>query len=61
MVFAVEDSPVYMIGGFEMMAAMLDNQPKVKAAFKTGGGVAWGDQAGVHVLCGGAVLPSGLP
>ena len=28
------------------MAAMLDNQPKVQAAFKTGGGVAWGDQAG---------------
>jgi trans-aconitate methyltransferase len=25
---------------------MLDNQPKVQAAFKSGGGVAWGDQAG---------------
>ena len=38
--------PVYMMGGFDLMAAMLDNQPKVQAAFKTGGGVAWGDQAG---------------
>jgi SAM-dependent methyltransferase len=46
MVFAIEDSPVYMMGGFDVMAAMLDNQPKVQAAFKTGGGVARGDQAG---------------
>jgi 2-polyprenyl-3-methyl-5-hydroxy-6-metoxy-1,4-benzoquinol methylase len=45
MVFANEDSPVYMMGGFDVMAAMLDNQPKVQAAFKTGRGVAWGDQA----------------
>src|SRR6516164_5004215 len=46
MVFAIEDSPVYMMGGFDLMAAMLDNQPKVQAAFRSGGGVAWGDQAG---------------
>ena len=46
MVFAVEDSPVYMMGAFDLMAAMLEGQPKVQAAFKTGGGVAWGDQAG---------------
>jgi SAM-dependent methyltransferase len=45
MVFANEDSPVYMMGGFDVMAAMQDNQPKVQAAFKSGGGVAWGDQA----------------
>jgi 2-polyprenyl-3-methyl-5-hydroxy-6-metoxy-1,4-benzoquinol methylase len=45
MVFAIEDSPVYMVGGFDAVAAMLENQPKVQAAFKTGGGVAWGDQA----------------
>lgn len=46
MVFAIEDSPVYMMGGFDLMAAMLEGQPKVQAAFKSGGGVAWGDQAG---------------
>jgi ubiquinone/menaquinone biosynthesis C-methylase UbiE len=46
MVFAVEESPVYMMGGFDLMAALLDNQPKVQAAFKSGGGVAWGEQAG---------------
>jgi ubiquinone/menaquinone biosynthesis C-methylase UbiE len=46
MVFALEDSPVYMMGAFDLMAAMLDNQSKVQAAFRSGGGVAWGDQAG---------------
>jgi len=40
MVLAREDSPVYLMGGFDLMAAMLDNQPKVQAAFKSGGGVA---------------------
>jgi SAM-dependent methyltransferase len=43
MVFAIEDSPVYMPGAFELMAALLDAQPKVEAAFKKGGGVAWGE------------------
>jgi 2-polyprenyl-3-methyl-5-hydroxy-6-metoxy-1,4-benzoquinol methylase len=46
MVFAIPDSPVYLMGGFDLMAALVDNQPKVQAAFKSGGGVAWGDQAG---------------
>jgi 2-polyprenyl-3-methyl-5-hydroxy-6-metoxy-1,4-benzoquinol methylase len=46
MVFANEESPVYMMGGFDLMASLLENQPKVEAAFKTGGGVAWDDQAG---------------
>lgn len=46
MIFANEESPVYMMGGFDLMAALLDNQPKVQAAFKSGEGVAWGDQAG---------------
>ena len=46
MVFANEDSPVYMMGAFDLMTALLDNQPKVQAAFKSGQGVAWGDQAG---------------
>lgn len=45
MVFAVEDSPVYMIGAFDTTAAVLENQDKVAGAFRTGKGVAWGDQA----------------
>jgi 2-polyprenyl-3-methyl-5-hydroxy-6-metoxy-1,4-benzoquinol methylase len=46
MVFAIEDSPVNLIGAFETTAALLGNQEKVKPAFKTGTGVGWGDQAG---------------
>lgn len=46
MVFAVEDSPVYMMGAFDFMVAMVENQAKVQKAFRTGNGVAWGDQAG---------------
>jgi 2-polyprenyl-3-methyl-5-hydroxy-6-metoxy-1,4-benzoquinol methylase len=47
MVFAIEDSPVYMLGAFDIMAALLDSQEKVQPAFKTGGGVPWGD----HTSC----------
>ncbi|AZQ67435.1 class I SAM-dependent methyltransferase [Silicimonas algicola] len=45
-VFASPDSPANMIGAFDTAAAMVENQAKVQAAFKTGKGVAWGDQAG---------------
>jgi 2-polyprenyl-3-methyl-5-hydroxy-6-metoxy-1,4-benzoquinol methylase len=45
-VFSEPDSPVNLIGAFDTAAAMMDNQTKVQAAFKTGKGVAWGDQAG---------------
>jgi SAM-dependent methyltransferase len=44
-VLADEDSPVYMAPAFDIAAALLDNQPKVQAAFRTGEGVSWGDQA----------------
>lgn len=40
-VFAEPNSPVNMIGAFDTAAAMVENQPKVQAAFKTGKGVAW--------------------
>src|SRR5271168_3971845 len=42
LVFAIEDSPVFMPGAFSCMASILDNQPKVEPAFRTGDGVAWG-------------------
>jgi SAM-dependent methyltransferase len=45
MVFAVDDSPVNMIGAFDLFAAMLTSQDKVQAAFKNGGGVGWGDHS----------------
>ena len=43
MVFAVEDSPVAMMGAFDGVVAWAEQQPKVQAAFQAGGGVAWGD------------------
>lgn len=46
LVFAEADSPVYLVGAFDTAAAMVENQAKVQAAFHTGKGVAWGDQAG---------------
>ncbi len=45
-VFASPDSPANLLGAFDTAAAMVENQTKVQAAFKTGKGVAWGDQAG---------------
>ena len=45
MIFASPDSPASLVGAFDTAAAMMENQPKVQAAFKTGKGVAWGDQA----------------
>jgi len=45
MVFAIEDSPVNMIGAFDAMVAILGNQDKVQPVFKNGGGVSWGDQS----------------
>ena len=46
MVFATPDSPVNLIGAFDTAAAMVENQARVQAAFRTGKGVAWGEQAG---------------
>lgn len=45
-VFAEPDGPVNLIGAFDTAAAMVENQAKVQTAFRTGKGVAWGDQAG---------------
>lgn len=44
MVFAKEDSPGYMMGAFDIAVSNILNQQGVEAAFKTGGGVGWGDQ-----------------
>ena len=45
MVFAEPDSPVYLQGAFDLAVAMMENQPLVEPAFRTGKGVGWGDQA----------------
>ncbi len=44
--FAEPESPLYMLGAFDTAVAMLDNEAKVEGAFRDGGGVGWGDQAG---------------
>jgi len=43
MLFAIEDSPVAMMGAFDGIVAWSEQQPKVQSAFRGGGGVAWGD------------------
>jgi SAM-dependent methyltransferase len=47
MVFAVEDSPVYMMGAFDLMTWMTESKDQVQAVFPTGGGVPWSD----HTSC----------
>ena len=51
MVFANEDSPVYMMGAFECIASNIQNQGAIEQAFTTGEGVRWGDQPGC-LFCG---------
>ena len=41
MALADEDSPAFMLGGFQMASAVLADQPKLAEAFKTGEGVGW--------------------
>jgi 2-polyprenyl-3-methyl-5-hydroxy-6-metoxy-1,4-benzoquinol methylase len=42
-VFADDDSPVNMLGGFYSLAAVMNDEPKVTSAFQTGLGISWGD------------------
>ncbi len=46
MVFTVQDSPVYLRGAFELVAAMIEAEAKVEHCFRHGTGVRWGDSAG---------------
>lgn len=51
MVFANQDSPVIMTGGFYSVAAVYNDEPHVTEAFKTGEGVSWGDHCNC-LFCG---------
>ncbi|MCW5771155.1 MAG: methyltransferase domain-containing protein [Rhodospirillaceae bacterium] len=42
-IFADEASPAFMAGGFEVLAALYRDEPKITAAFRSGDGVAWHD------------------
>ncbi|WP_312160549.1 methyltransferase domain-containing protein [Phenylobacterium sp.] len=47
MVFADEAGPAFMAGGFEVLAAMFRDEPKVTAVFKSGKGLGWHE----HDVC----------
>jgi SAM-dependent methyltransferase len=59
MVFAAKDSPVYLAAAFDMVAAMIEGEPKVENAFRTGAGVRWGDSAGCLFCATGAFFRPG--
>lgn len=59
MVFTVKDSPVYLEGAFDLVAAMIEGEPKVEHAFRHGGGVTWGDSAGCLFCAVGAFFRPG--
>jgi hypothetical protein len=59
MVFAVKDSPVYLRGGFDIVAAMIEGEAKVEHAIRTGGGVRWGESAGCLFCATGAFFRPG--
>jgi SAM-dependent methyltransferase len=50
-VFAHEESPVLMTGGFYSLAAVFADEPKLTEAFKTGTGLGWGDRCNC-LFCG---------
>ena len=59
MVFAVKDSPVYLAGAFDLVAAMIEGEAKVEHSFRTGAGVRWGDTAGCLFCATGAFFRPG--
>ena len=50
-VFADDDSPVNMTGGYLSLAAVIRDEPKVAEAFRSGEGISWGDHDGC-LFCG---------
>ena len=50
-VFADDESPVNMTGGFYAIAAAFADEPRLTEAFKSGEGVGWGEHCGC-LFCG---------
>lgn len=44
-VFADEDNPAFLAGGFHGIASLFLDEPKITNAFRTGEGVAWGEHS----------------
>ncbi|WP_019832100.1 class I SAM-dependent methyltransferase [Sphingomonas sp. PR090111-T3T-6A] len=59
MVFTVRDSPVYLAGAFDIVAAMIEAEGKVEECFRHGTGVRWGDHAGCLFCATGAFFRPG--
>ncbi|SCW67713.1 Methyltransferase domain-containing protein [Sphingobium faniae] len=59
MVFHDPDSPVYLVAAFEMVAAMIEAEPKVEECFRHGTGVRWGDHAACLFCATGAFFRPG--
>jgi SAM-dependent methyltransferase len=59
MVFVNRDSPVYLAGAFELVAAMIEAEAKVEDCFRHGTGVRWGDHAGCLFCATGAFFRPG--
>jgi len=51
MVFASEESPFLMTGGFYSAAAVYKDEPRLTGVFRTGEGMAWGEHDGC-LFCG---------
>lgn len=54
MVFHNADSPVYLVAAYELVAAMIEAEPKVEECFRNGTGIRWGDHAGCLFCATGA-------
>ena len=50
-VFADEDNPAFLAGGFHGIASLFLDEPKITDAFRTGRGVAW-DEHSECLFCG---------
>lgn len=50
-VFADDESPVLMTGGFYSLSAVFADEPKLTEAFKSGKGLGWGDRCNC-LFCG---------
>lgn len=59
MIFAIEDSPLYLAGAFDLAASMIDGEAKVEAAFRTGEGVSWGESSDCLFCAVGAFFRPG--
>jgi len=51
MIFASDDSPVSMAGGFQSLSAIYADEPALAKAFQSGKGLGWGDRCNC-LFCG---------